>query len=175
VPKGGGRLDLIFKCSCLKAFTRSPLLTPVPRRSNADCDKIDAKPRRCSPPFACLSGLLGRAEQDELLPRKLHRAAICPRNRACDLIFTRDRQRCGEGASRESPVSFSSKLPMTRVATIRDLHISASSCFEGRHPQSGGCGGRVLASREARAAAVPMAAAATSSSPSRLRICSRRS
>ena len=51
--KGGGRLDLIFRCCCLKAFTLSPLLTPVPRRSNADCDKIDAKPRRCSPPFAC--------------------------------------------------------------------------------------------------------------------------
>ena len=82
--------------------------------------------------YSGLSGLSGRAEQDELLPRKLHRAVLCPRwlatrlrqppacpwtqclltatalllrrNRACDLIFTRDRQRCGEGASRESPV-----------------------------------------------------------------------
>ena len=38
-------MDLIFRCSCLKAFTRSPLLTPVPRRSKADCDKNDAMPK----------------------------------------------------------------------------------------------------------------------------------
>ena len=34
-------MDLIFKSSCLKAFTPSPLLTAVPRRSDAGCDKIE--------------------------------------------------------------------------------------------------------------------------------------
>ena len=41
-----------FRCSCLKAFTRSPPLTPVPCRSDVGCDKIDAMPRRHDAPFA---------------------------------------------------------------------------------------------------------------------------
>ena len=44
-------MDLIFRCSCLKAFTRSPPLTPVPCRSDVGCDKIDAMPRRHDAPF----------------------------------------------------------------------------------------------------------------------------
>ena len=40
-------MDLIFKSICLKAFTPSPPLTAVPRRSDASCDKIEVIPRRC--------------------------------------------------------------------------------------------------------------------------------
>jgi hypothetical protein len=44
--RGSGRLDLIFRCSCLKAFTPSPPLTPVPCRSDDSCDKNEANARR---------------------------------------------------------------------------------------------------------------------------------
>jgi len=41
---------LIFRCSCLKAFTPSPPLTPMPRRSDDGCDKIQENPWRCNTP-----------------------------------------------------------------------------------------------------------------------------
>ena len=82
------------------AFTRSPLLTPVPRRSNADCDKIDAKPRRCSPPFACPGagnksaksrcggGWLGATAQEMTLLNQEYAAVPGELKRSC----------CSEGA-----------------------------------------------------------------------------
>jgi len=41
-------LDLIFRCSCLKAFTPSLPLTPMPCRSDDGCDKIQENPWRCN-------------------------------------------------------------------------------------------------------------------------------
>ena len=43
--RGDGRLDLIFRCSCLKALTPSLPLTPIPCRSDDGCDKIEENPR----------------------------------------------------------------------------------------------------------------------------------
>jgi len=44
-------LDLILRFSCVKAFTPTHPLTPVPCRSDVGCDKIDAMPRRHDAPF----------------------------------------------------------------------------------------------------------------------------
>ena len=41
-------MDLIFRCSCLKAFTPSLPLTPMPCRSDDGCDKIQENPWRCN-------------------------------------------------------------------------------------------------------------------------------
>jgi hypothetical protein len=43
-------LDLIFRCSCLKAFTPSPPLPPMPCRSDDGCDNIQEDPRQCNTP-----------------------------------------------------------------------------------------------------------------------------
>ena len=49
--KGGRRLDLIFRCSCLKALTPSLPLTPFPCRSDDGCDNIqEINSRRCNTP-----------------------------------------------------------------------------------------------------------------------------
>ena len=45
-------MDLILRFSCVKAFTPTHPLTPVPCRSDVGCDKIDAMPRRHNTPFA---------------------------------------------------------------------------------------------------------------------------
>ena len=37
---------MILRFSCVKAFTPTHTLTPVPCRSDVGCDKIDAMPRR---------------------------------------------------------------------------------------------------------------------------------
>ena len=43
-------MDLIFRCSCLKAFTPSPPLTPMPCRSDDGCNKIEENPWRSDTP-----------------------------------------------------------------------------------------------------------------------------
>ena len=55
---------MILRFSCVKAFTPTHPLTPVPCRSDVGCDKIDAMPRRHDAPFA-RSG----AGQDKAKPR----------------------------------------------------------------------------------------------------------
>ena len=49
--KGEGRLVFIFRLSCLKAFTPSPPLTPLPCRIDSGCDMVEVIPRRCNAPF----------------------------------------------------------------------------------------------------------------------------
>ena len=49
--KGEGRLTFIFRLSCLKAFTPSPPLTPLPCRIDSGCDMVQVISRRCSAPF----------------------------------------------------------------------------------------------------------------------------
>ena len=43
-------MDLIFRCSCLKAFTPSLPLTLMPCRSDDGCDKIQENSRRSDTP-----------------------------------------------------------------------------------------------------------------------------
>ena len=79
--KGGGQVSLhIHRPSCLKAFTPSPPLTPLPCRIDSGCDMVQVISRRCSAPFvrpgagknetkgSCAAGWLwGRAPEKALL------------------------------------------------------------------------------------------------------------
>ena len=49
--KGEVELTFIFRLSCLKAFTPSPPLTPLPCRIDSGCDMVEVISRRCSTPF----------------------------------------------------------------------------------------------------------------------------
>ena len=49
--KGEVELTFIFRLSCLKAFTPSPPLTPLPCRIDSGCNMVEVIPRRCNAPF----------------------------------------------------------------------------------------------------------------------------
>ena len=49
--KGEVELTFIFRLSCLKAFTPSPPLTPLPCRVDSGCDMVQVISRRCNSPF----------------------------------------------------------------------------------------------------------------------------
>ena len=49
--KGEVELTFIFRPSCLKAFTPSPPLTPLPCRIDSGCDMVQVISRRCNAPF----------------------------------------------------------------------------------------------------------------------------
>ena len=78
--KGEVELTFIFRLSCLKAFTPSPPLTPLPCRVDSGCDMVQVISRRCSAPFmrpgagknetkgsCAASWLWGRAPEKALL------------------------------------------------------------------------------------------------------------
>ena len=85
--KGEGRLTFIFRLSCLKAFTPSPPLTPLPCRIDSGCDVVEVISRRCSTPFvrsgagkneakgSCAAGWLG-ATAPEMALLKPEQAAV---------------------------------------------------------------------------------------------------
>eukprot|EP00964_Phaeocystis_antarctica_P023440 scaffold13108_cov55-Phaeocystis_antarctica.AAC.5 len=65
--RGGGRLDLILRFSCVKAFTPIPPLTPVSCRSDVGCDKIDAMPTAARRTFWALMGQAKTRPNPEVL------------------------------------------------------------------------------------------------------------
>ena len=49
--KAKGGLSFILRLSCLKAFTTSPPLTPLPCRIDSGCDMDEVISRRCNAPY----------------------------------------------------------------------------------------------------------------------------